>query len=119
MKKPRIKRGENLAEYFEEGLKENVLIGMIRHKELGTIVLWIRNIAVVMAVIIFILSLFLHEQSHMLKGIAYFLGAGAYVSEILVSSDFFTRKLHHREMFMAYCFGPLYVLLGLSYLLGI
>jgi len=119
MKKPRIKRGENLAEYFEEGLKENVLIGMIRHKELGTIVLWVRNVAVVMAVIIFIMSLILHEHGHLLKGIAYFLGAGAYVSEILVSSDFFTRKLHHREMFMAYRFGPLYVLLGLSYLLGL
>ena len=48
---------------------------------------------------------------------AYFLGAGAYFAEILVLTDGFRRKVPQKELFMAYCFGPLYILLGLSYLL--
>ena len=49
--------------------------------------------------------------------IAYFCGAGAYVAEILILTDGFRRKVPQKELFMAYCFGPLYILLGLSYLL--
>ena len=48
---------------------------------------------------------------------AYFLGAGAYFAEILVLTDGFRQKVPRKELFMAYCFGPLYILLGLSYLL--
>ena len=44
-------------------------------------------------------------------------GAGAYVAEILILTDGFRRKVPQKELFMAYCFGPLYILLGLSYLL--
>ena len=29
-----------------------------------------------------------------------------------------TEAVDHKEMFMAYCFGPLYVLMGISYLTG-
>lgn len=32
-------------------------------------------------------------------------------------TDCFRRKLDHAELFMAYCFGPLYILMGLSYIL--
>ena len=46
-----------------------------------------------------------------------FCGAGAYVAEILILTDGFRRKVPQKELFMAYCFGPLYILLGLSYLL--
>ena len=53
----------------------------------------------------------------LLRAAAYFLGAGAYFAEILVLTDGFRRKVPQKELFMAYCFGPLYILLGLSYLL--
>ena len=53
-----------------------------------------------------------------LKGIAYFFGAAAYFCEIVLLTDCFTAKVPHKELFMAYCFGPMYILLGLSYLLG-
>ena len=49
---------------------------------------------------------------------AYFLGAGAYFGEFMLLTDCFTERVPHQEMFMAYCFGPLYLLLGMSYLLG-
>ena len=55
--------------------------------------------------------------SFALRAIAYFCGAGAYVAEILILTDGFRRKVPQKELFMAYCFGPLYILLGLSYLL--
>ena len=53
----------------------------------------------------------------LLRAAAYFLGAGAYFAEILVLTDGFRQKVPQKELFMAYCFGPLYILLGLSYLL--
>ena len=56
--------------------------------------------------------------SHVLKAIAYFFGAAAYFSEFILLTDCFTKRVPHQEMFMAYCFGPLYILLGLSYLMG-
>ena len=34
-----------------------------------------------------------------------------------ILTDGFRRKVPQKELFMAYCFGPLYILLGLSYLL--
>ena len=58
-----------------------------------------------------------HVQRILLRAIAYFCGAGAYVAEILILTDGFRRKVPQKELFMAYCFGPLYILLGLSYLL--
>ena len=53
----------------------------------------------------------------MLKAAAYFLGALAYLGEIVILTDWFSQRVPQREMFMAYCFGPLYLLLGVSYLL--
>ena len=53
----------------------------------------------------------------LLRAAAYFLGAGAYFAEILVLTDGFRQRVPQKELFMAYCFGPLYILLGLSYLL--
>ena len=55
--------------------------------------------------------------AQLLRAAAYFLGAGAYFAEILVLTDGFRQKVPRKELFMAYCFGPLYILLGLSYLL--
>ena len=62
-------------------------------------------------------SFALADIHKLLRAIAYFCGAGAYVAEILILTDGFRRKVPQKELFMAYCFGPLYILLGLSYLL--
>jgi len=101
-----------------EGLSEEELISHSHHKTAEHYILIFRNVAVALAVVLFALSLFHLSISHLLKGVAYFLGAAAYFSEILLLTDCFSEKVPHREMFMAYCFGPMYILLGLSYLLG-
>ena len=79
--------------------------------------LWMefRNIFVFCTAVLFLLSLVLH--AHMLRGIAYILGACAYFSELLMLTDGFRRPVPRREAFMALCFGPLYVLMGIVYLL--
>ena len=111
----------NFTDYVKklirDGFLERDLIGESSHKVLEEILLWIRNIAVFAAVVLFIVSLILHETGHFWKGIAYFCGAGAYVAELLLLTECFTKKTRHNEMFMVYCFGPLYILLGLSDLL--
>ena len=74
------------------------------------ILLIARNFAAGAAAVLFLASFALAD-------IHKFLGAGAYFAEILVLTDGFRRKVPRKELFMAYCFGPLYILLGLSYLL--
>lgn len=101
-----------------EGLSEHDFIERSHHKKLEHLVLLVRNIAVGIAVLLFLISLFHIPYYHILKGVAYFLGAGAYFCEICLLTDCFTTRVEHHEMFMAYCFGPMYILLGLSYLLG-
>jgi hypothetical protein len=101
-----------------EGLSEEELISHSHHKKLEHWVLAIRNVAVGIAVVMFILSLTHIHYGNILKAVAYFLGATAYFAEIVLLTDCFTEKIPHQEMFMAYCFGPMYILLGLSYLLG-
>ena len=101
-----------------EGLSEEEIISHSSHKKTEHIVLLIRNIAVAAAVILFGVSLFHFSFAHTLKAVAYFLGATAYCGEIVLLTDCFTTRVPHQEMFMAYCFGPMYILLGLSYLLG-
>ena len=101
-----------------EGLSEEELISHSHHKKAEHYILILRNVAVALAVVLFAVSLAHFEGSNILKAIAYFLGAMAYFSEILLLTDCFSEKVPHQEMFMAYCFGPMYILLGLSYLLG-
>ena len=108
---------DELKEIVEDGILEKDLIEESTHKKLDEFLLIIRNMAVLAAVILFIVSLIIHETGHLLKGIAYFCGAGAYVAELFILTECFTKKMPHGEMFMVYCFGPLYILLGLSYLL--
>ena len=78
------------------------------------VMLVVRNLA---AAVLFLASFALADIHKLLRAAAYFLGAGAYFAEILVLTDGFRRKVPQKELFMAYCFGPLYILLGLSYLL--
>ena len=80
------------------------------------VILLLRNLAVGAAAALFLVSLFHLPCRYLLKAIAYFFGAAAYFCEILLLTDCFTQKVPHREMFMAYCFGPMYILLGISYL---
>ena len=108
---------DDFREIIDDGLLEKDLIEESSHKNLENILLWVRNILVGIAVILFLVSIFTHERGYLLKGIAYFCGAGAYVAELLMLTECFTKKAPVNEMFMVYCFGPLYILLGLSYIL--
>lgn len=87
------------------------------HPRLDYIMLVLRNLLVAVAAILFILSFFFDDIYHILKGVAYFCGAVAYVFECLLLTDCFKTKVEHQEMFMVYCFGPLYLLMGLGYIL--
>ena len=87
------------------------------HPKLAYFMLLVRNILVATAVILFILAIIFHGFYSTGKAIAYFCGAGAYALECLLLTDFFRAKVPHQEMFMIYCFGPLYLLLGISYIL--
>ncbi len=88
------------------------------HAATGLLFLTLRNCFVLLAVILFVIEFFVSDEvRHILKACAYFSGAVAYVFEILIETDLFTTKVPHHEMFMLYCFGPLYILLGLSYIL--
>ncbi len=109
--------GEVLHDVIE-GLSEEEVISHSHHKKLEHLVLLFRNIAVALAVVLFLASLFHPPYGNTFKAIAYFLGAAAYFSEFVLLTDCFTTRVPHQEMFMAYCFGPMYILLGLSYLMG-
>ncbi len=87
------------------------------HPKIAYAMLIVRNVIVAAAVVLFLLSLILHDVSSTLKAIAYFCGAAAYAFECLLLTDFFRAEVPHQEMFMIYCFGPLYILLGISYIL--
>lgn len=113
-----IHEAEEVIHDLLEGLSEEELISHSEHKKLEHGVLLFRNIAVGAAVVLFVISLFHPPISHILKATAYFFGASAYFAEFMLLTDCFTTRVPHQEMFMAYCFGPLYILLGLSYLLG-
>ena len=100
------------------GLSEEDVIAHSRHKRLEHTFLLIRNVAVALAVMLFLVSLLPLHSSSLCKGTAYFLGSAAYFCEIMLLTDCFSAKVPHSEMFMAYCFGPMYILLGISYFLG-
>ncbi len=93
--------------------KEELTHGL--HPKIDYALLILRNVFVGMAVIVFLLSFFLSDWYHLLTAIAYFLGAGSYFFECLAITDCFQTKVPHTEMFMIYCFGPLYILMGLRY----
>ncbi len=95
--------------------KEELTHGL--HPRADYILLVLRNIFVAVAVLLFLASFKWHDAHNILRAIAYFCGTGAYLFECLAVTDCFQRKVPHTEMFMVYCFGPLYLLMGLSYLL--
>ncbi|MBR2616142.1 MAG: hypothetical protein IKC69_05635 [Clostridia bacterium] len=86
------------------------------HPKLDYALLVSRNLFVLFAVILFLSAMVFRDAYSVLKAVAYFFGAGAYVFECLAATDCFQTKVPHTEMFMIYCFGPLYILMGFSYL---
>lgn len=86
------------------------------HRKLDYLMLLCRNLMVGVAALLFITSFFLDEWYHILKAIAYFSGAVAYLLELLLLTDCFKTKVPHKEMFMVYCLGPLYILMGFNYI---
>ncbi len=77
----------------------------------------LRNVFVVLAVSLFLLSLCLRSYPS-LRALGYLFGALAYICEILVLTDCFKVRIPHNELFMPYCFGPLYLIMGFGYLFG-
>ncbi len=87
--------------------------------ELNPHALRLRNLLAFLAAALFLLSL-LSDYNHLpIKAIAYIVGALAYFGEILLLTDFFRHKPARSEMFMPYLFGALYVVLGISYAIGL
>lgn len=114
----KLQEMEETIQDVYEGLSEQDTLSQNQHKTLGHVFLLMRNVAAAAAATLFLLSLFHVAHSGMLKAVAYFLGALAYLCDILITTDCFRKKVPHNEMFMEYCFGPLYILLGISYLTG-
>ena len=77
----------------------------------------IRNVFVLLTAICFIASFFLHEHHLLIRGIGYCMGFGAYFAELLELTEGFNRKKHLDDLFMAICFGALYVVLAITYIL--
>ena len=82
--------------------------------------IWLRNIFAAVAAVLFLIAMapgLAHHAKYAIRGVAYIFGAGAYLSEILMITDCFKHIQPFREMFMAYAFGILYVLMSISYFL--
>lgn len=80
------------------------------------VMLWLRNAMVALAAMFLLASLPIIGHPSM-RAAGYLFGALAYVCEILVLTDCFHVKLPSNEMFMPYCFAPLYAVMGIGYLL--
>lgn len=109
---------EEVLHEISEVFNEDELLSHSHHSRLERLVLISRNICVILSLLFFIASLVHFYGYSLLKAIGYFIGAVAYVCEILLLTDCFAKKVQHSEMFMAYCFGPMYILMGLGYLLN-
>lgn len=79
--------------------------------------LLVRNLFAGGATVLFLISILFNHSNPTLKFVAYLLGMGAYFCEYLHLTKGFHEKVPHEEAFMIYCFAPLYLLLGISYLL--
>jgi len=82
--------------------------------------LYFRNILVGIAALLFVLSIIPLENLVVLRALlraaAYFLGAGAYLSEIAVLTDGFKAKVPLKVMFMPYVLFAVYIMMGIAYL---
>ena len=87
------------------------------HRYRDYTMLYARNILAALAAIFFVLSFFFADIYHIFKSIGYFSGAAAYVFELLLLTNCFKTKVPIQEAFMVYCMGPLYLLMGIGYIL--
>ncbi len=108
---------EAVVETAKEVLEERELIESGHHKKLEKAFLLLRNLTVFVAVVLMLMSLSHSPMHTMFRAYGYFCGMLAYVSELVLLTDCFTKKIAHTEGFMAYCFGPLYFIMALSYLI--
>lgn len=108
---------ETVVETAKEVLEEKELIESGHHKRIERIALYLRNLAVLAAAVLMLVSLSHTELYETYRACGYFCGMGAYVCELVLLTDCFTQKIDHHEGFMAYCFGPLYFIMALSYLI--
>ena len=106
----KFKRGVDVTSPDADELTKSI------HPNRAYVLLYLRNLFIGVAAILFICSFFMDSVYHKLKAIAYFCGAVAYFIELLLLTDCFKKKVHHKEMFMVYCLGPLYILMGLYYI---
>ena len=113
-----------IPEEVEEVEAENIAEDSEELTRFELLCLRARNIFVAAAAVLFVVTLLpissLGHYEHTLRGVAYFLGAGAYIAEIveLTDAERIKSKNHRRAMFMPYIFGVLYILLGISYFRG-
>ena len=84
-----------------------------RHKVFNAV----RNVFALLTAICFITSFFVHRYEYLIRGAGYSLGVFAYFAELLELTEGFNRKKHLDDLFMAICFGALYILLAASYLI--
>ncbi len=108
---------EEIKHTVDATIPEMEDLPLMEHQKADYIILIIRNVLVALAAVLFLLSFFLHGMYNILKAVGYFAGAGAYLFECLALTDCFRKKVEHKEMFMIYCLGPLYLLMGLNYIL--
>ncbi len=111
-----VKRVRRLKGLVVKTLPDRAELVRPDHKTFDYALLIIRNGLVALAAVLFVLSFIFDDVHHTLKGIAYFSGAGGYLCECLLLTDCFKKKVPHKELFMVYCFGPIYILLGLDYI---
>lgn len=108
---------ESVVETAKEVLEEKELIESGHHKKLEKFVLLLRNLAVLGAVILMLTSLAHSPMYETFRAWGYLSGMLAYISELVLLTDCFTKKIASSEGFMAYCFGPLYFIMAISYLI--
>ena len=77
----------------------------------------VRNVFALLTAICFIASFLLHERQLLVRGIGYCFGFVAYFAEVLELTEGFNRKKHLDDLFMAICFGGLYVFMAISYIM--
>ena len=77
----------------------------------------LRNIFALITAALFIASFFLHGHHMLIRGIGYCTGVLAYFAEVMELTEGFNRKKHVDDLFMALCFGILYILLAVSYIM--
>ena len=81
------------------------------------VMLLFRNAMALLAAMLFLLSLG-SDRYPAIRAAGYLFGAVAYICEIMVMTDCFRIRLPRGELFMPYCFGPLYLIMGVGYLVG-